>query len=86
MVTGTYSNATLVTANDANTTDGAADTLGADGFGSVAWTGAAAGVVAGTFGSLSVDAAGNYVYNLDNTNATVQGLDPAKPNIPLSFS
>ena len=74
VVTGTYSNATLVTANDANATDGAADTLGADGFGSVAWTGAVAGVVAGTFGSLSVDAAGNYVYNLDNTNATVQGL------------
>ena len=74
VVTGVYSNATLVTANDANATDGAADTVGADGFGSIAWTGAAAGVVAGSFGSLSVDAAGNYVYNLNNSLAAVQGL------------
>jgi hypothetical protein len=31
--------------------------------GSIAWTGAAAGVVASLFGALTVDAAGNYVYN-----------------------
>ena len=74
VVTGVYSNATLVTANDVNATDGAADTVGADGFGSIAWTGAVAGVVAGSFGSLSVDAAGNYVYNLNNGLAAVQGL------------
>jgi len=31
--------------------------------------------VAGTYGSLSIAANGDYVYTLDNTNAAVQGLD-----------
>ena len=59
---------------DANSTDGDADVTGADGFGSIAWTGAVAGSVAGLYGTLTVDAAGNYSYALDNGLAAVQGL------------
>lgn len=43
------------------------DDSGADGFGSVAWTGVAGGVVTGDHGSLSVDAAGNWTYTPNNS-------------------
>ena len=69
---------------DANGTDGAADVEGAD---QATVTGVAFGDVgadvadnvgtgvAGNYGSLQIDADGEYVYTLDNTNALVQGLD-----------
>ena len=60
--------------SDANTTDGVADTEGADRPVTVAWTGEAAGTVAGTYGILTVDADGNYRYDLDNTDPAVQAL------------
>ena len=59
---------------DANGSDGVADTRGADGFGSIAWTGVAGSTVAGTYGTLTVDANGNYSYQLNNSLAAVQGL------------
>jgi T1SS-143 domain-containing protein len=39
-----------------------ADVTGADGFGSIVWTGVNAGVIQGSFGYLTVDANGGYVY------------------------
>ena len=59
---------------DANTTDGVADALGADGFGAIAWTGASNGSVAGTHGTLSVGTDGGYRYTLNNDSAAVQAL------------
>jgi VCBS repeat-containing protein len=65
--------------SDANATDGAADTPGADGFAisGVAF-GATAGTIgaplAGAFGSLVLGANGNYVYTLNNQSAAVQAL------------
>jgi T1SS-143 domain-containing protein len=46
------------------TTGGAAnaDVTGADGFGSIVWTNANAGVIQGSYGYLTVDANGGYVY------------------------
>ncbi|MCO4091142.1 MAG: cadherin-like domain-containing protein [Sphingorhabdus sp.] len=65
---------------DANSTDGVADTQGADGVSLTAFSfGANAGVVgsalAGTYGSLTMNANGSYSYALNNANAAVQGLD-----------
>ncbi|MEL1249641.1 beta strand repeat-containing protein, partial [Aurantiacibacter gilvus] len=69
---------------DANASDGVADLEGADGaqvtgvaFGSAPGdvVGNVGTGVAGTYGSLSIAANGDYVYTLDNTNAAVQGLD-----------
>jgi len=71
---------------DANATDGVADTQGADG---AAVAGVVFGdtdadlddgttvnaPIAGTYGSLTIDASGNYAYTLDNANPLVQGLD-----------
>ena len=70
---------------DANASDGAADTRGADGFGSIAWTGAVGNTVAGTYGTLTIDAAGNYSYQLNNSLAAVQGLS-AGETLPEVFS
>ncbi|MDZ4325156.1 MAG: VCBS domain-containing protein, partial [Pseudomonas sp.] len=78
VITSSYAG---VTPNDANTDDGVADQIGTDGFGSIAWVGAVNGDVAGQYGHLTVDAAGNYVYTLftqgENAGgyAAVQGLD-----------
>jgi VCBS repeat-containing protein len=66
--------------SDANTTDGVADTKGADGatvtavgFGGAA--GSVGGDTAGAYGSLLLNADGSYTYTLDNFNPAVQGLD-----------
>ena len=78
VLTGNYVGATP---NDTNTDDGVADKLGTDGLGSLTWVGAAANVVNGLYGKLSVDANGNYVYTLytqaENPagHAAVQALD-----------
>ena len=58
---------------DDNDTDGIADTLGGDGFGSIAWTGESKGIIEGTYGKLYFDADGNYRYELDDSK--VQDLD-----------
>ncbi|MBY8826377.1 beta strand repeat-containing protein, partial [Sphingomonas colocasiae] len=68
---------------DANVTDGTADIQGADG---VTVTGVAAGTpasasgnvgigVAGTYGTLTLNANGSYGYVLNNASPLVQGLD-----------
>ena len=75
VATGNVVTGVDVSANpDANTTDGVADALGADGFGSIAWTGASNGSVAGTHGTLSVGTDGGYRYTLNNDSAAVQAL------------
>jgi len=57
-----------------------ADDTGTDGFGSIAWDGAAGTVVAGTYGQLTVGANGSYTYTLytqaqnPTAYAAVQGL------------
>jgi len=66
--------------SDANTTDGVADSQGADGAHVTAVAfGATAGTVgtglAGAYGTLTLNSDGSYSYALDNTNALVQGLD-----------
>ncbi len=70
----------VTTSPDANATDGVADVEGADGasvtavsFGSA--TGSVDGSTAGAYGTLTLNADGSYSYVLDNSNATVQGLD-----------
>jgi VCBS repeat-containing protein len=60
--------------SDANATDGVADTAGADGV-SIAWAGASGNAVGGAHGTLTVDASGNYSYQ-------VNALDPAIQNLP----
>ncbi|MES2783805.1 MAG: VCBS domain-containing protein, partial [Pseudomonadota bacterium] len=65
---------------DANNTDGVADTQGADSASVTAIAfGAANGTVgsalAGTYGTLTMNANGNYTYALNNANPAVQGLD-----------
>ncbi|TGQ38661.1 VCBS domain-containing protein, partial [Mesorhizobium sp. M00.F.Ca.ET.216.01.1.1] len=66
---------------DANATDGQADHLGSDGFGSIAWDGAVANHVAGTYGQLTVGADGSHTYVLYTQAqnpagyAAVQALD-----------
>ncbi len=66
--------------SDTNTTDGVADITGADGatvtaiaFGTSGGT--VGNALAGAYGSLTLNADGSYSYELDNLNATVQGLD-----------
>jgi VCBS repeat-containing protein len=54
---------------DTNTTDGVADTPGADGA-QVTTT----GIFAGQYGTLTLNADGSYSYVLDNANTAVQGL------------
>ncbi|WP_439542574.1 beta strand repeat-containing protein [Hyphomicrobium sp.] len=60
---------------DTNGTDGVADTLGADGFGSIAWASQVGSQVAGAYGVLTVDANGNYSYVLNSNNAAVAALN-----------
>lgn len=59
---------------DTNLTDGVPDTPGADGFGSIAWTGVIGNVVTGTYGTLTVDANGNYSYQLNGADAAIIAL------------
>ncbi|MFN3748846.1 MAG: beta strand repeat-containing protein [Sphingorhabdus sp.] len=65
---------------DANTTDGVVDTKGADGatvtavaFG--ATNGTVGSALAGTYGSLTLNADGSYSYTLNNDDPRIQGLD-----------
>jgi VCBS repeat-containing protein len=65
---------------DANTTDGVADTRGADGatvtaIGFGATVGTVGTSLAGTYGTLTMNADGRYSYALNNDNPAVQGLD-----------
>ena len=71
---------TGVGGNDANSTDGIADTKGADGasvtavaFGATAGT--VGGSTAGAYGTLTLNANGSYTYVLNNFDPRVQGLD-----------
>jgi T1SS-143 domain-containing protein len=66
---------TGVVTPDGNANNGVADTAGADGFGSIAWAGNVGGVVQGLYGQLTVDAAGNYVYALNNAHPDMATLD-----------
>ena len=59
---------------DVNATDGVADTAGADGIASIAWTGESTGTVAGSHGTLTVGTDGSYSYQLNNDDAAVQDL------------
>ncbi|WP_417430428.1 VWA domain-containing protein, partial [Kiloniella sp.] len=87
VATGNVVTGTDVAGGDANTTDGVADTMGADGFGSIAWDGATAGgtTVVGTYGTLTVDADGNYSYALDYSNSAVTDL-PLGDTLPEVFT
>ncbi|WP_230206974.1 VCBS domain-containing protein [Novosphingobium sp. Gsoil 351] len=70
---------------DANTTDGVADTKGADGAivtavafvasGDTIVSGTVGTGLAGAYGTLTLAADGSYSYALNNANAAVQGLD-----------
>ncbi|HXF87111.1 MAG TPA: DUF5801 repeats-in-toxin domain-containing protein [Xanthobacteraceae bacterium] len=60
--------------SDANATDGNADAPGADGITAIAWSGESGGQVNGTYGTLTVDAGGNYSYLLNNADPAVQAL------------
>ena len=65
---------------DTNSTDGVADTQGADSASVTAISfGATAGLVgaalAGTYGTLTMNANGSYSYTLNNADPVVQGLD-----------
>jgi VCBS repeat-containing protein len=66
---------TGVGGNDANNTDGVADTRGADG---ATVTGLAGGTVGtplvSTYGTLTLNSDGSYSYALNNANTAVQGL------------
>ncbi|WP_318011237.1 DUF5801 repeats-in-toxin domain-containing protein [Mesorhizobium sp. ESP-6-2] len=81
---------TGVGGTDANATDGHADHLGTDGFGSVAWDGAVANHVNGLYGQLTVGVDGSYNYVLytqaENPTgyAAVQGLS-AGQNLAETF-
>ncbi|QCB53349.1 tandem-95 repeat protein [Sphingopyxis sp. PAMC25046] len=60
---------------DANATDGAADTQGADGATVTALVGGTVGApLVSTYGTLTLNADGGYSYVLDNANSAVQGL------------
>ncbi|SBV34979.1 protein of unknown function [uncultured Sphingopyxis sp.] len=60
---------------DANATDGAADTQGADGATVTALVGGTVGApLVSTYGTLTLNADGSYSYALDNANSAVQGL------------
>jgi len=66
---------TGVGGGDANATDGVADTQGADGASVTALAGGTIGnPLAGSYGTLTLNADGSYSYVLDNANTAVQGL------------
>jgi VCBS repeat-containing protein len=75
LATGNVVTGTDIAGSDANDSDGVADLAGADGLGSVIWTGAVGSTVAGSFGTLTVGADGGYSYALDNDDAAVQRLN-----------
>jgi VCBS repeat-containing protein len=52
----------------------AADSLGADGFGSISWNNASNGTVNGQHGNLTIDANGHYSYVLNSSDPTVVAL------------
>ena len=74
----TVSNGNVLTGvggNDANPTDGVADTQGADGATVTAVAGGAVGQpLAGAYGALTLNADGSYSYALNNASQPVQGL------------
>ncbi|MFD2208109.1 beta strand repeat-containing protein, partial [Kiloniella antarctica] len=84
VATGNVVTGTDVAGGDTNVTDGNADTMGADGFGSISWFGATGTTVVGDYGTLTVDADGNYSYALDYTNPAVTGL-PLGQTLPETF-
>ena len=66
---------TGVGGNDANNTDGVADTRGADGATVTAVAGGTVGTpLVSTYGTLTLGADGSYSYVLNNANTAVQGL------------
>jgi len=66
---------TGVGGNDANATDGVADTQGADGATVTGLTGGIVGTpLISTYGTLTLNADGSYSYALNNANTVVQGL------------
>jgi VCBS repeat-containing protein len=66
---------TGVGGNDANNTDGVADTQGADGATVTGLTGGAVGTpLAGAYGTLTLNSDGSYSYVLNNAAQPVQGL------------
>lgn len=71
--------------DDANSTDGVADVMGADGFGEIKWAGQNGNSVAGSYGTLVVDANGNYTYVVDTKNATVLATDANDPPLVETF-
>ncbi len=81
VITGTGGFDVSVTGGlDVNDTDGVADTQGADGatVTAVAFDGtdgAVDGDTAGAYGTLTLNADGSYLYVLNNSDGTVQGLD-----------
>ena len=72
---GAIADGNVITGNggsNSNLTDGVADTAGADGIASIAWTGQVLNTVAGSFGTLTVGTNGSYSY-LANPEAS--GVD-----------
>ena len=65
---------TGVGGSDSNSTDGVADTAGADDITSIAWTNQSGNTVAGAHGTLTVTGLGNYSYSLNNSDPAVQHL------------
>lgn len=65
---------TGVGGNDANSTDGNADGIGADGFGNISWVGQLGNVVSGDYGTLTVGIDGRYSYVLNEDNSDVRRL------------
>ncbi|KKJ75144.1 hypothetical protein WH95_19980, partial [Kiloniella litopenaei] len=75
VATGNVITGVDVANGDANPTDGNADDLGADGFGSITWDNVTGGTtVVGEYGTLTVDADGNYSYALDYADPDVIAL------------
>jgi VCBS repeat-containing protein len=70
---------TGVGGNDANATDGALDTQGADGATVTALVGGTVGTpLVSTYGTLTLNADGSYSYVLNNAAQPVQGLSPGE--------
>ena len=60
---------------DENGEDGVADDPGTDGLQSIAWQGAVSNEVEGKYGTLTVDANGNYRYDLNEADDDLKSLD-----------
>ncbi len=79
--------------SDANASplDGTPDTVGADGFGSIVWSGAVTSglgitTVVGLYGTMTVDALGNYSYKLDERNPIVIGWSTGDAPLVETFN